>query len=118
MRGLALEAGQEGIFDEVLRLLANLLDELSLTLFLALAEGVLEELLSAALLHSLFLKNVLEQVFVALYEPLGVDLSVLDLFFAVALDALQQRLQTLLVLLAKLLHLAQQSLSEVLVHDV
>jgi len=85
---------------------------------LSLAEGVLKELLSPALLHRLLLKDILQQIFVALDEALRVDLPVLDLLFTVALDPLEQRLQTLLVLLPQLLHFAQERVLQVLVHHV
>ena len=85
---LAFQARQEGILDPVVRLFPQLFRQLGLALLLSFAEGVFEELLGAALLHCLLLEDILQQVLVALNEPLRVDLPMLHLLLPVTLDTL------------------------------
>ena len=63
-----------------------------LRLFFSLAKSVFKELLRASLLHSLLLKDVLQEVFVPLNQTLRVNLPVLNLLFSVSLDPLEERL--------------------------
>ena len=92
MADLPEEPRHELIMLWVIRLLLQLLLQLLLSLLLTLAKSEFQELLSTSLLGSLLLKNVLEQVFVPLYESLRVDLSMFNLFLSVSLDSLEQGL--------------------------
>ena len=71
---------------------AHIVLERFCVLFFAFAEGEPEEGIGAALLGGLFLEDILEEVFIPLNQSLTVLLAMLHLFFAIALDALQQRL--------------------------
>jgi hypothetical protein len=61
-------------------------------LFFTFSECESQESVSPALLGGLFLQDILEQVFIPLNQSLTVLLAMLDLLFAIALDALEQRL--------------------------
>ena len=80
------------------------LDVLS-SLFLAFAESKLQEVVRSPLLRRLLLENVLQEVLIPLNESLRIDLTMLDLLFSVSLDALEEGLQALLLLVPQLLHL-------------
>ena len=62
----ASQSWHESISFGIVCLLLQVFGELVLGLFLSLAQGVLQELLSASLFHSLLLEDVLEQILVAL----------------------------------------------------
>lgn len=66
--------------------------DLLFRLFFSATKSELQELRSASLFGRLLLKNILEQIAIALNQPLTVTLSVLDLLLAIALDPLHQRL--------------------------
>ena len=61
-------------------------------LFFTFSKCETQESVGSALLGGLLLQDILEQVFIPLNQSLTVLLAMLDLFFAVALDALEQRL--------------------------
>jgi hypothetical protein len=79
--------------------------ELALKEFLAgwrpSAKGDSEELVGASSLHVLFVQQIKQQVFVALDQPLRVDLTMLKLFISISLDAFEQGGKSLLLLLSQ-----------------
>ena len=111
------QTGHEGVLVRVVLLLLQVQCQLLLRFFFSLAEGVLEELLGATLLHGLLFEDILQQVLVPLDQTLRIDLSVLDLLLSIALDPLKQCLEALLVLLSELLHFSDEGHLKILVHD-
>ena len=54
--------------------------------FFALSKRVFEEIFSPSLFGGLLFEDVRKQIFISLNQPLGIDLSVLNLFFSIPLD--------------------------------
>lgn len=118
MADLPEEAGHRSVTHGVVFLLLHLSLDVLGGLLLPLAEGKLQEVVRPPLLGRLLLEDVLEEVLIPLDEPLGVDLAMLDLFFSVPLNALEEGLEALLLLLSQLLHLLEEGQLEVLVLDL
>ena len=65
------------------------------------AQSNSQELVCSSSFHVLLVKEVKQQVFVALDEALRINLSVLKLFIPISLDAFEQGTQRLLLLLSQ-----------------
>lgn len=92
--------------------LLHLLADFAFAFLLSAAKGKPQKLVSTSLLSRLLDQDVGEEVFVALYESLRVHLAVFDLFFSVALDALEETLECLLLSVLQLFQLFGQGLLE------
>ena len=107
MADLPKEARHGSVTHWVVFLLLHVPLDVLGSLFLPLAESKFQEVVRSPLLSRLLLEDVLQEVLISLDESLRIDLTMLDLLFSVSLDALEEGLQALLLLVPQLLHLLE-----------
>ena len=93
----AEEAGHQRVRLGIIITVPHILHYLLVRLLLSFPERILQEVLGAPFLRPLLLQNVVQQILVPLYEPIGVHLPVLDLLLSVALDSSEQCLHLVLL---------------------
>lgn len=114
MRGFAEQARHEGVTPWVVGTSFHVAINFRLGLLLAPSQRKFQKVSGSPLLRLLLVQDVLQQVFVPLDKPLAVNLSMLYLLLAIALDTLQQRLEGKRLLFGEVLLLAVQCLSHFL----
>lgn len=100
---LSLHSRHQAVVHWIVFSLDHLFLDLAFCLLFPAAQRILEKFLSAALFGGLLLKDVLQQILVPLHKPLRVNLPVSHLLLSVTLDALEQSLECVLLLLCQFL---------------